>query len=259
MLTFYQAMLFAVDSQPEMIVTQGIRVWYTSYIANTIGSMDSTAAANTKIEIAHGTGTLPTCIPESITPFAEGSLEMSAPAPFTLSAVTPYVTLMDAEGWQIHEVPGDSSPWGIAYNAGKVWVVDNGSQKLIEVGAPPVTAALTLNAATPATFYSVGDEISYSYLLTNSGTDSLIAPFSVTDNKTTVTCPVTPISLAPGERITCIASYSITQANLDAGRVTNTATGHGYFETTLMNSNMDSVSVTLSPPNFKVFLPLTLR
>ena len=53
--------------------------------------------------------------------------------------------------------------------------------------------ALTLDkTATPQTYSKVGDIISYSYLLTNSGNVRLRAPFTVTDNKTTVTCPTTP-------------------------------------------------------------------
>jgi hypothetical protein len=53
---------------------------------------------------------------------------------------------------------------------------------------------------------------------------------TVADNKATVTCPaVTTVGnldgeLDPGEAITCTASYSVTQADLNAGSVTNTAT-----------------------------------
>ena len=42
------------------------------------------------------------------------------------------------------------------------------------------------------------------------------------DNKATTSCPATA-TLAPLASITCTASYTITQADLDAGSVTNTA------------------------------------
>ena len=94
------------------------------------------------------------------------------------------------------------------------------------VWKPALTLAKT---ATPQTYSKVGDIISYSYLLTNSGNVWLKAPFAVTDNKVAVTCPAAPIWLAPGRSITCTASYTITQADLDAGSVKNTAQGHGLF------------------------------
>ena len=79
-----------------------------------------------------------------------------------------------------------------------------------------------VKSALPATYDSVGDVINYSYLVTNDGNVTLKGPFTVSDDKTTASCPATT-SLAPGESITCTASYTITQSDLDAGSVTNTA------------------------------------
>jgi uncharacterized repeat protein (TIGR01451 family) len=106
-------------------------------------------------------------------------------------------------------------------------------------------AALILDkTASPSTYDSVGDIIAYSYELTNSGNVTLTGPFTITDDKTLdEACPVTA-SLAPGASITCTAAYVITQLDLDAGSVTNTATGHGFFGTTIVDSNEDSETVT---------------
>ena len=108
------------------------------------------------------------------------------------------------------------------------------------------TPALELvKSATPSTYDSVGDVISYSYVMTNTGNVTLIAPFTITDDKSTdESCPSTPTSLAPGESITCSASYTISQPNLDAGSVTNIAQGHGYYGTTPVHSNFDDETVT---------------
>ena len=96
--------------------------------------------------------------------------------------------------------------------------------------------ALSLvKTATPGTYDSVGDTISYSYAVRNSGNVTLSGPFSVTDDKATTTCPATP-PLAPGASITCTASYSITQADLDGGSVTNTATASNGSVTSLPDS-----------------------
>ena len=93
----------------------------------------------------------------------------------------------------------------------------------------------------------MGDVISYSYALTNIGNVTLSAPFTVGDDKATVNCPPDPTSLAPGESITCTATYAITQADLDAGEVTNTAQGHAFFDGSPVDSNEDFETVTAVP------------
>ena len=50
----------------------------------------------------------------------------------------------------------------------------------------------------------------------------MTAPVTVADDRATVTCP--PTLLAPGKSFDCTATYTVTQADLDAGSVINTAT-----------------------------------
>src|SRR5207253_2903721 len=77
------------------------------------------------------------------------------------------------------------------------------------------------------------------------GNVTVSGPFTVTDDKSTdETCPAVPTSLAPGATITCTASYTATQADLDAGSVTNIASAHGSFNGTPVNSPTDSATVT---------------
>ena len=87
----------------------------------------------------------------------------------------------------------------------------------------PNPALSIVKSASPATYGAVGAVISYSYIVTNSGNVTLSGPFTVSDNRTTnESCPATP-TLAPGASITCTSSYTITQADLDSGSVTNIA------------------------------------
>ncbi len=72
-------------------------------------------------------------------------------------------------------------------------------------------------------YQAVGDPVSYTYTLSNDGNVTLSAPYTVDDDKTTVTCSSTA-DLAPGASTTCTATYNVTQADIDAGQVTNVAT-----------------------------------
>jgi len=93
--------------------------------------------------------------------------------------------------------------------------------------------SLTKLAAVEHTDYLVlGEEVTYTYTLTNNGTSTLSAPFTISDDQigtpdkgTPFTCG-TVTTLAPGESVTCTAAYSITQDDLDVGALTNTATGY---------------------------------
>src|SRR3989304_5368026 len=101
-----------------------------------------------------------------------------------------------------------------------------------------------VKTATPATYDSVGDVVDYSYLVTNSGNVTLSGPFSVTDDQASdEACPVTA-SLAPGDSITCTASHTITQTDLDDGSVTNVAFASGFFGSDPVDSPTDTETVT---------------
>ncbi len=86
--------------------------------------------------------------------------------------------------------------------------------------------AVTLTkSANPTSFSAVGTVITYSYAVTNTGNVTL-DPVVVTDpmtNLSTIDCKGVT-SLTPGDSVTCTATYSTTQADVDRGRVINTGT-----------------------------------
>ncbi len=80
----------------------------------------------------------------------------------------------------------------------------------------------------PTTFDTLNQAISYTYTLTNVGLTNLAGPFAITDpagKVTPLTCPASPASLAASQTYVCTGTYNITQADLNAGFVTNVATG----------------------------------
>ena len=85
--------------------------------------------------------------------------------------------------------------------------------------------SLTIAAAAEA-FEAVGDEVSYTYTVSNSGTVTLSGTVTITDDTVTgVTCAEVPDGgLAPAAKTTCTGTYKTVQADVDAAAVTNTAT-----------------------------------
>src|SRR5262249_54849044 len=94
------------------------------------------------------------------------------------------------------------------------------------------TKGITLaKGASPAAYNAVGQVITYTYTVTNSGNVTLAGPFSVSDNKLGAISPCGSGPLAPGASTSCTATHAITQADLDGGSITNIATASGNSTT----------------------------
>ncbi len=113
-------------------------------------------------------------------------------------------------------------------------------------------AALTLAVqAQSGTFDSVGQSIAFRYTVTNSGTTVLAGPVTVTDTKIApVSCPAVNTvgnlndSFDPAESLDCVASYQITQADMNAGAVTSVASASAGGVTS--NTVTTTVPMTLA-------------
>jgi uncharacterized repeat protein (TIGR01451 family) len=145
-------------------------------------------------------------------------------------------------------------------DAGSVTNTAGAGGKFAAIPVNAVPASVTVNAiqnqqlfltknASPATYSALDDVITYAYVLKNIGNVTLSGPFTVSDNKATVTCPATPVILAPGASTSCFATYKITKADLIAGTVTNIATGFAKFSNLPVSSNQASATVTANIPS----------
>ena len=102
-------------------------------------------------------------------------------------------------------------------------VVTNTATATVTIPRAP-SVSLTKTAGTPSG-NTAGSTVAYSFLVTNTGNLTLTG-VAVTDPTVgAVTCPVT--TLAPGASTTCTKTYTLTQADVNAGVVNNTATAAG--------------------------------
>ena len=96
--------------------------------------------------------------------------------------------------------------------------------------SPAVELTIQVNSFGP--YNTVGQVIKFSYTIKNTGTEALPGTVIVTGDRSTVTCPnVNTVgnlnnSLDVNEIIVCTADYPVTQADLDKGSVTHTATAN---------------------------------
>ncbi|MEU9846162.1 LPXTG cell wall anchor domain-containing protein, partial [Streptomyces sp. NPDC047985] len=105
----------------------------------------------------------------------------------------------------------------------------------VTVPAPPkpdLTVVKTGKPEKPGKLVA-GEKVSYEFLVTNTGNVTLKdvkvkeGEFTGTGKLSDVACPADAGSLAPGASVTCKASYEVTQADVDAGSIENTATATG--------------------------------
>ncbi|MBN1452855.1 MAG: pilus assembly protein [Anaerolineales bacterium] len=114
--------------------------------------------------------------------------------------------------------------------------------------ATVVTKPLVLSiSASPDTATAIGQVITYTYTLRNAGPVNLTSPYSISDDKvTTIDCSGASGSIAPNATTTCTGTYAITQADADAGSVTNHATATARYSGQTVTSNQASTSVLIT-------------
>ncbi|WP_284254231.1 DUF7507 domain-containing protein [Pseudolysinimonas kribbensis] len=112
------------------------------------------------------------------------------------------------------------------------------------------TPALTLAKTADVTAAAAGQHLTYSFLVTNTGNVTITDPvidegaFSGSGALSAIQCPTGPISLAPGDDVSCTADYTATQDDVDSGALTNTATVTG--------TPPDGTTPPVSPPSTSV-------
>jgi len=167
-----------------------------------------------------GTATLAVVVTESLGDSVSCPAPMLAPDGTMTCSSTHVVTQADVDAGAV-----SSQARVTGTDAAGVNVVDDDDVAARVEQRPSVSViksgSIDSTVVAPVTRPDVGDLITYSFDVANTGNvtlDSIV----VADALTTVTCPLG--SLAPGTDMTCSATYTIAQADIDTGGVDNSAT-----------------------------------
>lgn len=127
-------------------------------------------------------------------------------------------------------------------------VTDDDSVSTVIPATPRIDIDLTQSAIADldGNGPDAGDEVTYGYLVTNTGNVPL-ASVAVTDTRGAVVCQKT--ALAVGEAMTCTQkTYQLKQADVTAGGIANTATATGKRgTTTVTDTDTEATTVPVSP------------
>jgi uncharacterized repeat protein (TIGR01451 family) len=116
------------------------------------------------------------------------------------------------------------------------------------VSAPAAPALTILKTATPTVVTVAGQVVTYSFAVTNTGNVTM-TDVTVTDTMpglSSISCPTT--TLAPGASMTCTATYTTTQADIDRGSITNAATAVGVQPDGVPMVSVESLMIVRAAP-----------
>ena len=217
------AMAISASSTSAGYSLAGDAIDYTYTVTNTGQTTLHSVAVSDDHVVAPG----PDCPPATLSP----SVSVTCTGSYT-------VTQADVDAGTVTAVSGASAldPHGAS-------VTSAGAQVTVTGSSP---SSLTVAASSPTTdFAAAGDQIAYQYLVTNTGATTLHS-VTVTDGRPSVTptCPQT--TLAPGASSTCTATVHVTQANVDAGTITERASAAGTSPQgiSVFSAQSDAVTVT---------------
>ena len=214
-----------VGSEPQGVaVTQdGATVYVANYNSNTvsvINTTNNTAYANVNV----GNG------PIAFGQFIGSISPILAPGHSVIGTSTYTITQSDYDNGYVTNTAFATG----FYNNNQY----SATNTTTVTGSGEAAALNIIKIANLTSYDHVGQVIGYTYNVTNTGNVNLTAPFTVTDNLTTIGYTA-PLELQPGQNFTGTSTYTITQSDYDNGYVTNTAFATGFY-----NNNQYSATNT---------------
>ena len=161
-----------------------------------------------------------------------GGLSAISCTPTTPATLAPGATIHCTATYTVTQADVDA---GAIHNTATINGLDPSNNPVTKSSAATVTANQTstfsfAKTASPTSGVIAGSVVTYSFDGTNTGVTTL-HNVGVTDpmaGLSAITCtPVAPATLAPNASIHCTATYTVTQADVDAGSIVNSATLSG--------------------------------
>lgn len=202
----------AKTASPTFFAMTGATITYTYRVTNTGNTTLSTITISDN-RIGNPAGTSFVC----------GSGTLAAGASRTCTA-TYAITAAD---WAAGTVTNLARASGVSGSGGTaVTVTSEPASATIERTAPELTLA---KIALETGFDAVGDVLHYQYVVRNSGNVVITGPILITDDRVDdgVGFVCSTANLAVGSSVACTGADVVTQADLDAGSVTNAAFASG--------------------------------
>jgi uncharacterized repeat protein (TIGR01451 family) len=222
------------DTNGNGLADAGETIVYTFTVTNT-GNVTLTSVGVTDPKVG------PVTCPQTTLP--PGASESCSAAPYT-------VTQADVDAGVVHNsATSHGTPPGT--NPPITSPPDSTDTPTSTTPGLRIVKQATLNDANGNSFADVGETIAYSFTVTNTGRVTL-HDVGVTDPKAgPVTCPQTVLAPGASEVCTANSAYTVTQADVDAGVVHNSATSHGTppNSTTPVVSPPSTADVPASPAN----------
>jgi streptogramin lyase len=226
-----------VGDYPKMIAIQSGFIWYTEDGLASIGRLDPLTASYSSETLNHDSQTLePSCA--SIDPSSTGTLEVTS-GDLSWSDAS-LLTLVDADGWRIYQMPEDAYPWGITIPA-LGYVVDSGRQQLVRF-TPPTDTTLTVIKHVVNDSGGTAVASDFTLTVTNAGADPSSFPGAES--------PGTQVTLQPG-------AYSVTEEGPDGYSATYSEGCSGTI--TPGQSKTCTITNDDIPGGYNIFLPIIVR
>ena len=126
------------------------------------------------------------------------------------------------------------------------------------VNGPQTSASIELTKAPDETTYStIGEVITYTFVATNIGDVTLtnVTIADPMDGLSNLSCNLSaPVTLVPGAKLTCTATYTVDQGDIDAGEIENTAKATGQPISGNPVEDSDDVTITATDIDAKIEL-----
>jgi uncharacterized repeat protein (TIGR01451 family) len=204
------------SADKSSVSTVGQVITYSFLVTNTGNvTMSNVVVDDTQLKPAVALTSGPTCPVTTLAPGAS-----------TTCTATYTVTQADLDNGSVND-----SATATGTPPGSTTDIPPSTPSEVTVPATPLPGLSIVKSADKSSVSTVGQVITYSFLVTNTGNVTLHGitvnetAFSGTGTLSVISCPTT--ALAPAESTTCTAVYTVTQSDIEAGKVTNTAIATG--------------------------------